>query len=515
MKKYIIMFFAVISLLSAYSQNQIDALRYSQFQYGGSARFVAMGGSLSAIGADLSSMAINPAGLALYRRGEFNFTPEILSTTVKSSMNGTNEEDFGYGFNFSNLGIVGAIVEDSEVSDWKGVAFGFGYNRLANFNKSILIEGVNDKGSMIGSFVDNANAGNYGVFYESPAFETYLIDYDNAANEYWSPITDNYPNSPPIYGETQRKSISTKGGIGEYDFSMGVNYLDFIYLGATVGVQSIFYHEFSTYKETFDKYREVTVSTDTSSYTIPTPDYFTLEENLTTSGSGANLKLGIIIRPLDWVRVGAAYHSPTFSGLQDKFSTEFYSHYDKGTFVAPNGETWNKLTPNGNYSVSYPIDDNTSIFNYQLTTPSRFIGSLGFIIQKLALISFEFESVDYSNARLLGSDFEVANDNIQNTLVNAFNIRSGAELRFGAISLRGGFGYYGNPYNKNLSRIDASKMVFSGGLGLSSGNFYVDFAYSQTKYKDDYFLYNGTSDEPHPTLDFSHGIGMVTFGVKF
>ncbi len=507
MKKIILLFAAVMVTLFAFSQTQMDALRYSQIEYSGTARFVGMGSSFGALGTDLSALAINPAGVALYRAGEINMTPALVSTRIESKFSNNLTQDFAYGFNFSNLGVAFSYVDDN-TSGWKGVAFGFSYNRINNFNRSIVIEGSNTEGSMIGNFVDNANSGQYGVFYEKPAFETYLIDFDENVKEYFSPITD-----LKKYNQLQKKTIYNKGGMGEYDFALGINYEDLIYIGTNLGVQTANYTEFATYREEFAEYSETYLSvTDTSGYYIPSPDFFTIEEDLTTNGSGVNIKLGMIARPLDWARIGIAYHSPTFFSLQDMFTTTFYSHYDNGKTTINGQIVDKKPLPDGKYSAEYETTD-TEPYTYELTTPARAIGSLGFVIKKFALINLEAEHVDYSIARY--RKLYDANDDIQTDLTSAINLRGGMEIRLGALAIRGGFGYYGNPYNTKLNRTDATKYIFSGGLGIVSEDFYIDFAYSQAIYKDDYFMYNGTANELHASLNFARGIGLVTFGMRF
>lgn len=511
MKKSILLIFAIFASLFTFGQTQLDALRFSQLEYGGTARSVAMGNSFGALGADLSSMAINPAGIALYRKGEISFTPALSNSNISSSFNGTNKTSIDNGFLVNNIGFAIAFNDETNTSDWKGASFGFAYNRLNNFRQTAVIEGVNDKGSMIGVFVDNANiqdpTGSYNSlndFYEKAAYECYLIDYFYAGDEseYWSPVTDEGK-----YGEIQRKTIRREGGMGEFDFSFGVNYKDILYLGGTMGIQSLNYRESSTYKESEIPYSSYTVNivnADTSySYILDSPDYFTVDEDLSISGTGINLKLGLIARPIDWLRVGAAFHTPTFLSLTDNYETSFYAKYD---FELPNGQV------ERDWITSYDQP-----YSYELRTPMRFVGSLGFVIMKIAAVNVDYEYVDFSRAVYshFEDDFTHTNELISSELTSASNVRAGAEVKLGAFSLRGGFGMYGNPYSSDLNRIDATKFVYSGGAGISGGNFYVDFAYSLSTYKDNYFMYNGYVDEPIPTLTFKQGVGMVTFGVKF
>jgi len=122
-------------------------------------------------------------------------------------------------------------------------------------------------------------------------------------------------------------------------------------------------------------------------------------------------------------------------------------------------------------SASSPIGS----FEYQLTTPFRAIGSLAFIIGKIGLISGEYEYVNYSQSSFASSDasFSDVNTDIKNKYKTPLNLRFGTEWRIQRFLLRGGFGYYGSPYQTG---INTSEMyVASFGLGYRVQHFFIDF----------------------------------------
>ena len=125
-----------LSALS-FAQNEIDALRYSQLTHSGTARFTAMSGAFGALGGDFSVLSTNPAGIGIYRKSEFTFTPSFFSQKTTSNFKGNMLDDYKYNVNFSNAGIVLAHYESETKNAWKGIMFGFGYNRLNNFNSRI------------------------------------------------------------------------------------------------------------------------------------------------------------------------------------------------------------------------------------------------------------------------------------------------------------------------------------------------------------------------------------------
>src|ERR1700733_11417753 len=69
---------------------EADALRYSQDILGGTARFAAMGGAFCAVGGDLSTLAYNPAGIAVYTKNQLEISPGITMQSTNSTYNSTS-----------------------------------------------------------------------------------------------------------------------------------------------------------------------------------------------------------------------------------------------------------------------------------------------------------------------------------------------------------------------------------------------------------------------------------------
>lgn len=448
------------------AQTADDALRYSQSFYEGSARNIAMGSSFSVLGADFSAAAINPAGLGLYRGYEFSISPELAIRNSNSVYNGVLNSDSRTVFNLSGFSYVMAQkVFSAKKNDWKFVQFSLGMNRLNNFNTRLNMAGPNNFNSRIDAYLQQANGipykqieddiyGDY-AFDLNPAWNLYLIDtIPGTDNLYYSPV--------PPGGIFQRETISSKGSINEYSFSFSANYNDFVYLGATVGMPYIRYFSTSVFRET-----------DIAD-TIPTFNEWSITQDLATTGWGINLKVGVIIRPANWIRLGAAVHTPTyFYSMRDTWSTTTYADLPG-------------LDPS---YVTSPVGN----FNYNITTPFKAIGSAGFIIKKQGLISLEYEFTDYSTARITapGTDYSVDNGDIKHYYGPAHNLRAGAEWRFGPLSLRGGYAYYGSPYKNNFN--DASRKSVTAGMGYSTGKFIIDLAYVHTTYSEDYYMYSLSS----------------------
>lgn len=478
-----------VALISGiYAQNQVDALRYSNTMFGGTARYVGVGGAFGAVGADFSTLSSNPAGIGLFKTSEFSFTPSMFIGKTTASYNGKSMDDLRYNFNMGHAGMVltfqGTAKKDKP--GWRNVQFGFGINRSQNFNNRILLEGDNLSSSMLDAWVNYSNGYAYddlNGFDTQLGFDTWLLD-TIAGDSY------HYKSAKPSSGVTQRKSIETSGSMNEWVFTLGANYNDRFYIGGTLGFPYLKYKEQSTYTEIakpgpilplFNEFEE-----------------FSYRNDLTTTGSGINFKLGFIFKPVDFVRIGGAIHTPTsFYSMHDNYSSSVESRFN-------NGDQYEAESPDGE-------------FDYKLTTPMRMMGSVAFIVGKMGLISADYEYVDYSEARLRSDnadDFFDANDAIRSSYTAAHVVRVGTEWRYEQFSFRGGYGMYGSPFKSGLN--DGGKTTYSLGLGIREEGYFIDFAYLRTMAKEDYYLYEISPSLLNPVKnDFLTQSFMMTLGLKF
>jgi hypothetical protein len=240
MKKFIIIL--TLSFLTPFfiqAQDLADALRYSSFQVQGTARAGGMGNAFGALGGDFTSVSINPAGLGLYRSSEFVFTPAFNKNDMETTYRGSLMTDSKYNFSFNNLSYVSALTPRNQgETGLVNINIGIGYNRLKDFNSTILAGAANMNGSFLDYVADNANLNNWSEFYEDLAWEAdLLLQDDNGV--YFHDLEDGG------YGQSLRKSISRQGAINEYSLGAGFNFNHVLYLGASVGIVDVFYRESS------------------------------------------------------------------------------------------------------------------------------------------------------------------------------------------------------------------------------------------------------------------------------
>jgi hypothetical protein len=460
------------------AQNEQDVLRYSFIQTGGTTRSLSLGGALGAVGGDFAALSINPAGLGIYRTGEFAFTADYNSFSSDARYLGSSMTDNGFKMGFSHFGVVMPININREGSGIKGVTFAVGYNKLRDFGQNATMKGINNSNSLVDGFVSTANSssGSWDPFSDGLAWETYLIDYDSIAGVYYSDFDGS------DYGQTQRRTVSTRGSLGEYDFSLGANLSDRLFLGVTLGVQNVKYSETWEHSESDPD--------DVINYF----DGFSFRNTLNTTGQGVNFKLGLLARPLDFLRVGASVQTPTVLKLDDDFRATMSTDLN-------DGEGTHTFDANGDY-------------DYSITTPFKATGSIAFIFQQYGLISLDYEFVDYSSGRLRANDYDFFNENeaVSERYKPGSNLRIGAEVKLmGSYYVRGGFATYASPYVSGEPNAGNSLTVFSGGVGYRDSNYYFDFGFARSGWDQTYFLYDNVSSEITNTLSrFS-----ATLGFKF
>jgi len=476
--------------ISINAQNEIDALRFSENDWQGTARFMGAGKAFGAVGAEFSALNTNPASIGLYKKFDITFTPMTLSVFRNTSgYNNTATLAQAVKYNVGSAGIVLALPGISS-TQWKKFQIGFGFNRIKNFNNTFSMEGRN-QGNTIGSlFAEAAEGYNYLDKYKEDtwpaeiwaAWESYLID----------PAQGSFTSYLPAYKGVDMFHSSTvirKGGNDEMVFSFGTNYDDKLFLGVTMGVPVINFNENRTFEEINDKKFR-----DTCAFRS-----FTMNDKLSVRSTGINLKLGVIYQPFDFMRVGLAFHTPTFYGnVRDNFERQvsFDGIDEKGIFF--------------HVEKAY-----SNSFNYTLTTPLRAMANVAFFIAQRAFISTEYEFADYSMATLYSVNYNFSNENktIQNMYGFSHIARIGAELNLNQVfAIRVGYNYISSPYKNNIN--DGSKHYASGGFGFRTKYLYGDFAYAFTTSKEQYWMYDPAFVNAVNNKFITHRI-MLTLGVRF
>ncbi len=459
MEKRNLMLFVLLSAFSGlYAQNVDDALRYSQLLYGGTARFMSMGGAFTALGGDLSSLSQNPAGLGVFRSSEFSVTPQLNYINSDARFNGTTS-DYLYNFNLSQAGFVTNIFSGNKATGLVKLNFGYSFNKTNNLHQSIMIRGINNSSSMADYWAGVSQGTSYQDLSgpEGIAFDTYVIDTitGSGGRGFATPFSNS------VYGQSVRRLISNDGYTGEHAISLGANYSDKLFLGATFGISELRYISHFEHIETTN----VPLASQFSSF-----DYIDHYED---RGTGYSIKLGAIVKPVEAVRIGVAFHSPVWYHIDEYFFETISSNFTDGN--------------------RYESSNNPMRFSYALATPFRILAGVAVQIKKVALLSADYEFLDYSSARFSqtgdGYDYTDKNNAIKASLKSASNFRLGGEYRFDKLYLRAGYGYYGKAFNSTEDNANLDYNSISAGIGFREQRFALDFAYTRYDYSQKYVLY--------------------------
>ena len=512
MKRSILLSCFFILVMNIYAQEPADALRYSWFSQSGTARSQAAGGAMVSLGGDLSALFVNPAGLGFYKTGEFLLTPAYSFQNNKANYLGQSEKARDNQFNFGTSGLILPMGTNGR-GNWRNFTFALGVNRTANFNNSVVLTGLNDQSSfseiyleeLINNNVKDPNdAANNFPNGASLAFNTYLIDTIQGSG---GSVTGYRSLSTPQTGVTQNQVINTSGGITDFGLGMSGNLGDKFYVGASLLWSYINYERTSTFNES-----------DATANPNNNFNNFTTEEYLKTSGLGINLKMGMIYKPVEYIRLGLAVHTPTFYTLEDRYATTITTDVERYTGTGPQTQSSRDFNNGQNGE-----------FTYDLMNPWRLMAGISYVFREekditrqKGFISADIEWLNYKGSSFSSSDpannsstyFDELNKTIDNSFRSAFNARLGAELKFNTVMVRGGFAYLGNPYETN--DIKGSKMNISGGVGYRNKGKFVDLTYVHQLKKDGFYPYRlDQGFYSQANLNNTTGTVMLTFGVKF
>ncbi|MES2418248.1 MAG: hypothetical protein V4541_08660 [Bacteroidota bacterium] len=486
---------------SSYAQYASDALRFSQTNYGSTARFKAMGNAQIGVGGDMSSLGGNPAGLGLFTKSEFSLTPEFNQTGINAVYFNQQDKTSKGQLNINQIGAVfySPVYKQKGVDTKTGLVsmvFGLGYNRNNDFSMESNYGGSNNSNSIADYMAQIAGATSPTNLatgsLERMAYDNYLISYDDAVNNYYpETFADNTTSN------LQHKNEIKTGAVSEFNFSAAANISNQVYIGASIGLLDIRYNSDAQYMES-GLAREYLADGSLSGNNINYKLLF--NQNQVTKGSGINGRLGVIFRAAEGLRLGATLQTPSWFVIDDSY-TEGLDN--RGT-------------------IRGTSDSKTYDFTYNLRTPLK--GSLGgsYIIGGQALISADIDFIDYASTRFSSnggsSDSETINDNntaVRSTFKSAVNYRVGAEYKINTISLRAGYALNGTPYKTDDNGKFDTK-IYSGGLGYRSSNYYVDLTYQRmenTSTFTPYTLNNGS--EPVATTINDKNNVFLTFGLRF
>lgn len=509
-KKYLIVACVLLSTGTILAQNTFVNESVTTTDLIGTARYIGMGGALGALGADISVISSNPAGIGLYRRSDLAGTLSVMTQVDKKARG----EDFTH-VSFDNMGFV--ISAPMSSSGLEFINFGFNYQKKANFNHAMKADNYNTGGLSQTYPLARLSSMNLATPLCETAWNAFLYGKDE--NEgYYGYAADN----------NQYARIS-EGSLQGFDFNLSMNFQSRYYLGLTVGVDNLNYKSNSLYSEFYNS------TVDNKNY-----EAYSLYNYQRISGYGVNVKIGGIVRPFgdSPFRIGLTIETPTYYYLDSHSSYSIDSPFDE----------------DGNYSnqfYNYPGLDLYS-FEYNLATPWKLRFSLGHTVGSFLALGAEYEYADYSATTMGygGYDYDMGYDEFyrdkdksmemltENSLKKVHTFRVGAEVKLSdKVSFRAGYNYSSGVYDMK-ARLDqtldspafnyststefmnkSGVNIFTAGLGYRGRNFYADIAYKYKNQSADFYAFDDTGlgdIKLNPVeVDLSRHQVFFTLGYRF
>jgi len=523
MKKIAYFLFSLVFISNySFSQGEVEALKYSRNELYGTARSMAMGNAFGALGGDITGVSINPAGIAVYRSSEVVGTLGFQQNAAKVGDLNMKVNDF----NLHNLGFVGYFPLRNEVMPM--INFGFSYNKQKTFNNDIHAAG-NGNSTMLDYIADRS----YGVdsrklemgenlpdpFIDQPwlsvlGFNSWLID------DYLSDDGTYYYEPLDTKGEPARQEIksSERGYIDNYDFTIGTTINNVLNIGLALNIFDINHSLYTDLLEDFNS-------------------GYTLNNEVITNGAGVGAKLGIIYRPVNSIRVGLAYHSPTWYSMSEIYKARVDD--DLGAYI-----------DDPKYEKGW-INSAKFTNHYDLKTPDKWVLSVAAVLGNSFILSADYEWMNYQHMKLSvpsGSNsskgwYDVDNGYIKKDFKATSTFRVGSEYRLTPqFSGRLGYAWMQNPYDAEFSkagdagvsgsntiyRMEGDTHYLTGGLGYRfNRNLYADLAVVYQTQEDqlypfpNLYAYNGDTrgelviDAAPFTLKNRSVRGLLTLGYRF
>ena len=467
MKRKIFLLISGLTFGIAQSQEITDALRYAQDNLNGTARFKAMSGAFGALGGDLSSLNINPAGSAIFINNQIGVTLNNNDIKNKSTYYGSTITENNNSFDLNQVGGVFVFKNQNPNSNWKKIAVGINYDNTNNYNNSIFSAGTNPTNSIDNYFLSYANGiplnvledSNYGSLDYSTqqaflGYQGYIIN-PETSNSNNTQYQSNVAQGGNYY---QENSVYTRGYNGKLSFNASTSYKDRLYLGINLNSHFTDFRQSSLFYEDNN-------NTLGSDYKVTKAQ---LSTELYTYGTGFSFQLGAIAKITNELRLGLAYESSTWYHLSDELSQKLIT-----------------VSSNNNGSLPSDVVDPrvTNVYEpYKLQTPSKITGSFAYVFGKSGLISIDYAIKDYSTTKFKpenDSYYNVLNNSMSNILDSTGELRIGGEYKIEKLSLRAGYRYEQSPYKNGTTIGDLTG--YSGGLGYNFGSTKIDLAYAYAK----------------------------------
>lgn len=543
MKKIAITILAVLTSLAGFAQNANDAYMFSENLYEGTARTMAMGNAFTALGGDLGSLNINPAGSAVAGYSQFTITPSLTFTVNKaqgaplpntSSQPGYFQERITSRTSNTGMPNVGFTfnMKTGRESGLKNVTFGLVCNQTNSWNGEVMAKGTNANTSFMGAVANTAflngylgsdlgaeDAYDFMPWREVAAFQSGMISTFGGMDDNFVGASEavEYDAENDMYNiylagplhQTFNRDVN--GYKNDFVLNFGANISDFIYIGANLGFTSILYNEnwYLTESAVDQNDFEIALDNGESMYF----QNMRYDYGYSADGAGVYGKFGIIVTPGYGLRIGAAVQTPTAFTMDETWTQDGKTEFSTGKYSS--------YSPFGSAQYSF-------------RSPMRANFGLAYTYGALGLISVDYEMADYGTMRYDTSNadreyFSEVNKDINNRFGVSHMLRAGLEVKpLPELAIRAGYSLMTSGEIKDAwgDRLEQKRtQTASFGLGYSSkGSFFADAAVQTRFLGNEYFMpYEDYTDAAGNIIEYAPEIvnhrsfwkALLTIGWRF
>ncbi|WP_299226704.1 OmpP1/FadL family transporter [uncultured Psychroserpens sp.] len=502
MKKLSLIVLSVLAMSNAIAQDISDALRYSQDEIQGSARFRALSGAFGALGGDMSAVSVNPAGSAIFNRSHASISLSSLTVDNDISFFNGRSSSSDSKIDLHQAGAAFVFANTNENASWNKFVISIAYDKTGNYDDQWFASGQNTNsidnyflayaqgqrldqisafpGETISqAYLEIGSTFGFGNQQAFLGFESFILEPDSDTD-----ANINYSSNIAPGTFNQQYDYVARGYNGKISFNASAEYENKLYLGLNLNAHFIDYERFTYFRESNSNENSVVTNV-------------AFNNSLLTRGNGFSFQLGAIYKLTKEFRAGFTYNSPTWFTITEE-TTQGLS-----TIV---NDIDGSFTANVNPNVVNVFPD------YRLRSPGKITGSLAYVFGDKGLLSFDYSRKDYTNIEFRpdSDPFFISQNQVMSTLFKVANTyRFGGEYKHKQFSFRGGYRFEESPYEDDS--FYGNLTGYSFGLGYNIGNTRIDLTYDNAQRTIDNQLFSvGLTDAA--TLDTSNSNVTLTLG---
>ena len=516
--KYIFFASLLVSALNASAQETYQDTKLTADQLTGTARYVGMGGAMEALGADISTISTNPAGVGLFSKTSVSVTAGVQAQTDAHDYVSFENSKLNFDGKQSHptFDQIGFVWSQGSASGRNRINLAFNYHKSTDFGQ-ILTAANYLSGASQNKLTAVKN------FERAPGWSALDSNYggykDQGGGNYNQGLLNIYSDGNLLYEGAHSFLFGQyqHGYIGEYDFNISGSLHNRVWLGLTIGLHDVNYHSNSVYAE------NLLDGNSAASF-----------EQTKIDGTGFDIKAGVIFRPVENspFRVGLYFNTPVFYDLKLRGANDvsIVGNNAPGQYKG-DGEQAQAMDVYAKGDKGQSVD-----YEFRLNSPWKVGASLGHTIGSQLAIGATYEYAWYSHMDnrvknggyydyYYGEYYESSSSDETMNRDTRLNLKGVSTLKLGLeykpismLALRLGYNYVSPMFKDNAYRDVSlnSNGVYSAtstdytnwkatnritaGLGFNYQKFSIDVAYQYSQQDGDFYAFMPYNNPESPEL---------------